>query len=335
MAGLEAGDRLVDKRVTRARSGVTLQQMDRMFLTRFGWLSVAAAVATIGLKAVAYLITDSVGLLSDAMESGVNLIGSLMTLAMLTIAARPADDNHAYGHSKAEYFSSIVEGTLILVAAASIGVAAVRRLISPQPIEQVGLGLAVSVAAALVNLGVALVLLRVGKQHDSPSLKANAKHLLTDVWTSGGVLVGVGMVAVTGLVRIDPIVALVVATNIVWSGAKIVKDSVMGLMDSALPAEEQAVVSAVLQEHAQGVVEYHDLRTRRAGARRFVSVHVLVPGAWTVESGHELLERIEEDIRDSLPNTGVMTHLEPLDGSRALKEPVPSWEGRVEKSARG
>ena len=190
--------------------------VDRASLTRFAWLSIAAALVTMAMKTVAYLLTGSVGLLSDAVESTVNLVGGVMALAMLKVAARPADEDHAFGHAKAEYFSSGVEGSLILVAAASIAVAAVRRLLAPQPLEQVGLGLAVSVGASLVNLGVALVLLRVGRRRRSITLEANAHHLLTDVWTSVGVLAGVGAVAWTGWQRLDPLVALAVAANIVF-----------------------------------------------------------------------------------------------------------------------
>ncbi len=282
-------------------------------LTRFAWISIAAAIATIGLKTVAYEITGSVGLLSDAIESLVNLMGACMALAMLTVAAWPADDDHAYGHSKAEYFSSGVEGTLILLAAVSIAVAAVQRLIVPKPIEQVGLGLAVSVAASLVNLGVAGLLARVGRRHNSITLEANAQHLMTDVWTSVGVLGGVGAVALTGWQRLDPIVALLVAGNIVWTGVRIVRRSILGLMDTALSGQEQGRVLKVLEKYRDGVVEFHALRTRQAGARRFVSVHVLVPGTWTVQRGHELLESIESDVRAMLPNTTVFTHLESLD----------------------
>jgi cation diffusion facilitator family transporter len=299
---------------------VTVQNPDRSSLTRFAWLSIAAALTTIGLKATAYLITGSVGLFSDALESIVNLVGALMALAMLTVAARPADDNHAYGHSKAEYFSSVVEGVLILVAAGSISVAALRRLITPQPLEQVGLGLAVSIVAALVNLAVARVLLRVGKRHRSISLQANARHLLTDVWTSVGVVLGVGLVAVTGVERIDPLVALVVAGNIVWTGIRIVRDSVWGLMDTALPADERRALQNALERHVQTGVRYHSLRTRRSGARRFVSLHVLVPGVWTVEAAHQLLQRMEADIQDALPETIVLTHLEPV-GAGQVREP--------------
>ncbi len=297
---------------------------NRSFLTKFAWLSIAAAIATIGLKTVAYLLTGSVGLLSDAIESLVNLVGAIMALAMLTIAARPADEDHAYGHGKAEYFSSGVEGTLILIAAISIAAAAIERLITPKPLEQIGLGLAVSVAASLVNLGVALVLLRASRKHESITLRANAHHLMTDVWTSAGVVVGVGAVAVTGWQRLDPLVAIAVAVNIVWTGVRIVKDSVAGLMDTALPAEELKVVCDILDKLRQDGIEYHDLRTRQAGSSRFVSLHVLVPGRWTVQQGHDLVERIEYDIRCALSNVEVITHLE------SIEDPA-SWEKECDK----
>jgi cation diffusion facilitator family transporter len=289
--------------------------MSQTSLQRFAWISIAAALITIGLKLVAYLLTDSVGLLSDALESGVNLAGALMALAMLTIAARPADEDHAYGHSKAEYFSSGVEGTLILVAAISIGVAAIGRLVNPKPLEQIGLGLAVSVVAALVNLSVAVILLQASKRYESITLKANAYHLLTDVWTSAGVLAGVAAVYLTDLERIDPIVALIVAGNITWSGVRIVRDSVSGLMDAALPAHERDLICKSLELHKQAGIEYHSLLTRRSGAQRFVSMHVLVPGDWSVQRGHQQLERIESDIRNILPNVTVFTHLEALEES--------------------
>ena len=282
-------------------------------LTRFAWLSVAAAVATIALKTVAYVLTGSVGLLSDAVESIVNLVGAVMALSMLTVASRPADEDHTYGHSKAEYFSSGVEGTLILVAALSIAVAAGRRLLAPQPLEQIGVGLAVSVGASLVNLAVAVTLLRAGRQHHSITLEANAQHLFTDVWTSAGVIVGVVAVAVTGWLHLDPIVALLVAANILWTGSRIVRKSILGLMDTALPSQELAAVKAALDSHLNDGVQYHALRTRQSGARRFVSFHVLVPGAWTVRRGHDLLEDIEVRIRATVPNVTVSTHLEPLD----------------------
>ncbi|HVP14985.1 MAG TPA: cation diffusion facilitator family transporter [Terriglobales bacterium] len=292
---------------------MTLPFRERSSLTRFAWLSIAAALATIGLKTAAYLMTGSVGLLSDALESFVNLVGALMALSMLSVAARPPDEEHPYGHDKAEYFSSGVEGSLILIAALSIGYAAVGRLLHPRGLEQIGLGLAISVGASFINLGVALVLIRVGKRYDSITLEANAHHLLTDVWTSVGVVIGVGAVALTGWGSLDPIVALLVAANIVWAGSRIVRRSVLGLMDTSLsPGELDALKRALQPRLAEGVV-YHALRTRQAGARRFVSLHVLVPGQWSVHQGHELLERIEADIRATVPNVTVDTHLESLD----------------------
>jgi len=294
----------------------------RKSLTRFAWLSIGAAVVTIGLKTGAYLITGSVGLFSDAVESVVNLIGGIMALAMLTIAARPADEDHAYGHGKAEYFSSGLEGGLILVAALSIAGTAVRRLITPQPLEAVGLGLVVSLMASLVNLIVALLILRAGRRHNSITLEANAHHLLTDVWTSVGVLLGVSIVAMTSWQWLDPVVALLVAANIIWTGIGIVRRSIGGLMDTRLSAEDLAAVRKAFQVYEKTGVQFHALRTRQAGAKKFVSVHVLVPGDWTVHRGHELLEHIEDDIRRAVVDAVVFTHLESLD------DPA-SWEDQT------
>ena len=289
-------------------------------LTRYAWLSIAAAIATMALKGVAYLLTGSVGLLSDALESLVNLAGALMALAMLSVAARPPDEDHAHGHGKAEYFSAGAEGALIVIAAISIGVAAVDRLLHPQPIERVGLGLAVSVVAALLNLAVALVLLRAAKANRSATLQASAHHLLTDVWTTAGVLVGVTAVALSGWLPLDPIVALAVAANIVWTGGRIMRDSVAGLMDASLPVSEQQVLRQLLDGYAAQGIDYHALRTRRAGAHRFVSVHVLVPPDWTVQRGHDMLEQLEADIRRALPPVTVLTHLEPLGDPAAMAD---------------
>ena len=296
--------------------------MNRAAPIRFAWLSIAAAVLTLALKTAAYLITGSVGLLSDAVESVVNLIAGFMALAMLKVAALPADEDHAYGHGKAEYFSSGLEGGLILVAAVSIAVAAAQRLLSPKPLAELGVGIAVSVVAALVNLIVAVLLLRAGRRHNSITLEANAHHLLTDVWTSVGVLAGVGIVALTDWQRLDPIVALIVAANIVWTGIGIVRRSILGLMDTALSVEDMAAVRKVFDGYTKDGVQFHALRTRQAGARKFMSVHVLVPGLWTVQRGHELLERIEADIRGALPDAVVFTHLESLD------DPA-SWEDQT------
>jgi cation diffusion facilitator family transporter len=288
-------------------------------LARFAWLSVAAAVVTISLKTVAYLLTGSVGLLSDALESVVNLVAAVLTLVLLAISIKPATDEHAYGYGKAEYFASGAEGAMILIAAVGIGWAAVGRLLSPRPIEQVGLGLVVSVVASLVNLAVALVLLRAGRRHRSVALEADAHHLLTDVWTSVGVLAGVGLVALTDWERLDPIVALLVALNIVWTGVKILRRSALALLDRALAPDDLAALRAVLDRHAGEEVQFHALRTRQAGPRRFVSVHVLVPGAWTVARGHALVDALEEEVRATLPGATVETHLE------AIEDPA-AWE---------
>jgi cation diffusion facilitator family transporter len=283
-------------------------------LTRFAWLSIAAAIVTIGLKTGAYYITGSVGLLSDALESVVNLVAAIVALVVLTVVARPPDEDHAYGHNKAEYFSSGVEGALILVAAASIAYAAVGRLINPKSIEQAGLGLAISVAASAINFAVARVLMQAGRHYHSITLEADSHHLMTDVWTSVGVVIGVALVAITGWEILDPIIALIVAANIVWTGARILQRSALGLLDTALPADERQQVVAILDRYVSTEgVQYHALRTRQAAARRFVSVHILVPGSWTVLHGHKLLEQIERDVRAALASTTIFTHLEPIE----------------------
>jgi cation diffusion facilitator family transporter len=282
-------------------------------LKRYAWLSIAAALATIALKAAAWWLTGSVGLLSDALESGVNLAGALMALAMLTLAALPPDDNHSHGHGKAEYFASGFEGFLILAAALGIAAAAIERLLHPQPLAQIGAGLVVSVVAAIINLLTARVLLAAGREHRSIALEADAHHLLTDVWTSAGVIVGVGAVAATGWLWLDPLLALLVAGNIVWTGWQLIRRSASGLMDEALSPEQRAEVLAVLTQYRSEGIDFHALRTRQAGARCFVTVHILVPGIWTVKRGHDLVERIEADIRERIPHASVLTHLEPLE----------------------
>ena len=294
-------------------------------LKKYAWVSIYAALVTIALKSVAWWLTGSVGLLSDAIESLVNLAGGVMALAMISIAEQPADDDHAYGHNKAEYFSSGVEGTLILLAAGSIAWAAIPRLLHPRALEEVGLGLLVSLAASVVNLLVALWILRAGRKAGSITLEANARHLLTDVWTSVGVIVGICLVYATGALWLDAVVALLVAANIVWTGVGIVRRSIAGLMDKALPLEERKVVDAVLARYRDEEVDFHAVLTRQAGTRKFVSMHVLVPGDWSVQRGHELLERIEADVRESLPQSNVFTHLEPKD------DPVSFADEKLER----
>ena len=290
---------------------------DRGHLKRYAWLSITAALLTIALKASAFIITGSVGLLADALESGVNLIAAVFALIVLGIAAQPPDEEHTYGHSKAEYFASGAEGTLIFLAAITIALAATSRLLNPEPLEQLGLGLVVSVVAALLNLAVARILLRAGRQYRSITLEANAKHLMTDVWTTGGVLLGIGAVALTGWQILDPLIAIVVAGQILIAGIRLVHASASGLMDIALPADELQQIIAVLDRYAVDGVRYHALRTRLAGAQRFMSVHVQVPGAWSVQDGHSLLEDIDRDVRELLSPISVFTHLEPLEDPRS------------------
>jgi cation diffusion facilitator family transporter len=294
---------------------------DRAALSGFAWLSIAAALATIGLKAAAYFLTGSVGLLSDAIESLVNLAGALMALTMLNIAARPADHDHVYGHSKAEYFASVTEGILIFGAALGIIVTAVQRLIEPRPIEQLGIGLTVSVAASSINFVVARILLNAGRQRHSITLEADAQHLMTDVWTSVGVIGGVALAGFTGWALLDPIVAILVALNILWTGYQLVRRSVMGLMDAALPENEQRLIQEIMSKYKEKGVGFHALRTRQAAARRFISVHVLVPGDTTVHDAHHLVEDFEDDIRSSLGGAvTVFTHLEPAEDELSMAD---------------
>ena len=289
-------------------------------LERLIWLSIAAAVATISLKTVAWLLTDSVGLLSDAAESVVNLVAALFALLVLRWSARPADEEHAYGHEKADYLSAGVEGALITVAAATIIYAAIGRLINPVPLDDVGPGLAVAMVASLINFVVARMLLRVGRAEHSIVLEADGRHLMTDVWTSAGVVVGVAAVAITGLDRLDPIIALFVAANIVATAVALGRRFVGGLMDRALSDEERAQVDEVLDRYRRDDVQFHALRTRRAGRRAFVSVHVLVPGAWTVQRGHDLAEEVEEALRAMLAHATVFTHLEPIEDPKSFDD---------------
>jgi cation diffusion facilitator family transporter len=284
-------------------------------------LSIATAVVTIILKLAAWKMTRSVGLLSDAAESLVNLVAAVIAFWALSVAARPPDEGHPHGHTKAEYFASAAEGFLIFVAAVWIGVAAWGRLRAPQPLESVSVGLAVSLAATALNGAVAAVLLRAGSRLHSITLRADGKHLMTDVWTSVGVVLAVLLVKLTGWLLLDPLIAFAVALNILWAGWKLIRESGLALIDAALPEEEQKqVADALAAFQAKGIL-FHAIRTRVAGPRRFVSMHVLVPGAWTVQQGHELCENVEAAVRETLPRATVLTHLEPRE------DPV-SWEDR-------
>ncbi len=297
----------------RAQSVPRAQRRARRTLAAFAWLSVGAALTTIVMKGAAYWLTGSVGLLSDALESLVNLAAATVTLIMLQVAARPPDEEHAFGYSKAEYFASGFEGALIFLAALAIMAAAIERLLEVRALEQLGVGLLISTTAAAVNGAVATVLMRAGKRHNSIALEADGRHLLTDVWTSVGVILALIAVIVTGWDWLDPLIALAIAVNILWTGYGLVKRSALGLLDQALPPEQRAAVNAVLEGYVAQGVEFHALRTRQTPGRSFVSVHVLVPGVWTVQRGHDLLEEIERDIRDVVPDASVFTHIEPRE----------------------
>lgn len=289
-------------------------------LFRLLWLSVAAALATIALKTLAWQLTGSVGLLSDAAESLVNLVAAVVAIAALRWATKPADEQHAYGHAKAEYLSAGFEGALILLAAVTIGVAAVDRLLDPQPLSDVGIGLAVAGAASLINLAVGALLVRAGREHRSITLEADGRHLLTDVWTSVGVVAGVALVAITGWERLDPIVALGVAANILLTGARLLQRSAGGLMDQALDDAARGSIEQALAPFRERGAEFHAIRTRQAGRRAFVSMHVLVPGEWAVQRGHDLAEEVEAAIRERLPYATVFTHVEPLEDPRSFED---------------
>lgn len=286
--------------------------MDRG-LERYAWLSVSAALATIGLKTWAWQVTGSVGLLSDALESLVNLAAALLALSMLRLAASPPDAAHPYGRYKAEYFASGIEGALIVLAAASIAWAAVPRLAAPQPIEAPWLGIGISLVASAVNLGCGLLLIAVGKRMHSIALEADGHHLMSDVWTSAGVVAGVALVAITGWLILDPLIAIAVAVHIVWTGFRLMRRSFSGLMDAAIPEAEMAEIEKVFAEYRPRYgVEFHALLTRQAGARRFISFHLLVPDAWPVDRAHQLSEEVEERIRSLVPNAITLSHIEPI-----------------------
>ncbi|GAC51186.1 cation diffusion facilitator family transporter [Gordonia aichiensis] len=290
-------------------------------LTRYALLSIATAIVVIVMKLIAWRVSGSVGLLSDALESLVNLVAAVAAFFALRVVAKPADAEHNFGHAKAEYFSAVFEGVLIVAAAVAIIAAAVDRLMHPAELESVGIGLAISVAATVLNGGVAMILLRAGRRHRSMTLEADGKHLLTDVWTTVGVIVGVFLVAVTGWLPLDSIVAILVAVNILVVGGRLIWRSGDGLLDAALPADDLATINHVLDRFRSEEVQFHDLRTREAGHERFVQMHMLVPGGWSVERGHDLAERVEDELHAALDHLRVSIHMEPIGDPRAYE----SW----------
>lgn len=294
--------------------------MQRPSLTKFAWLSIGAAIVTILIKLAAFFITGSVSLLSDALEAGINLIAAIIALVALKIVEQPPDDMHAYGHDKVEYFSSGIEGTLILFAAAGIIFVSIGRLLDPQPLEQVGLGLVLATLASVINLVVGQIQIRAGKKYDSITLEADGHHLMSDVWTSVGVVIGLTVATLTGLYWLDPVIAIVVGLKIGWEGVRIFKRSMMGLMDSAIVPEEREKIEAILDHYQEEGITWHALRTRQSGARRFSSVHILMPASWTIQQAHDLSERLEADIHKAVPNTSVFTHMEPIDDPAAQRD---------------
>lgn len=289
-------------------------------LTRYAWLSIAAAVATIALKTGAWAMTGSVGLLSDAAESTVNLVAAVVALIALRVAAQPATEQFLYGRAKAEYFSAAVEGAMIFVAAAIILVTSVERFIHPRPLENVGPALLISVVASVINGVVALALMRAGSRHRSMTLTADGKHLMTDVWTSVGVIAGVGLVLLTGWERLDALVAFAVGVNIIITGIGLISESVSGLLDKALPDEDHEVITEILRRRTDGQVTFHGLQTREAGQQKFMNVHVLVPDEWTVKRGHDYIEDLEAELIGALPQLGVLTHLEPISDPASYED---------------
>ena len=301
-------------------------------LTRFAWLSIGAAIVTITLKTAAWVMTGSVGLLSDAAESVVNLVAGVVALIALRVAALPASEQYPYGRTKAEYFSAAVEGMMIFVAAAVILVTSVERFIHPRPLENVGIGLVISLVAGLVNGVVALVLLRAGRRHRSLALTADGKHLLTDVITSVGVVVGVGLVWLTNWARLDPIVAFAIGVNIIVTGIRLLLESIRGLLDVTLPPAENARITEILRSHTTAETRFHGLQTRVSGRERHATVHVLVPDDWTVHRGHAFIEEVEQDLREAVPGLVILTHLEPINDPSSYAD-IP--RGRVQIHTRG
>lgn len=300
---------------------LNVSMIKRENLSRYVWLSILAAISTIALKTAAYFYTGSIGLLSDALESVINLIAAVIALVMIKIAVQPPDDDHAFGHDKAEYFASGIEGTLIFIAAGGIALTAIPRLFAPLPIENVGIGSIVSLIASAINLIVGASLIKIGKQNHSIVLEADGRHLLTDVWTSIGVVSGIVVVNFTGWLVLDPVIALIVALNIVWTGFQLIKRSALGLMDTAIPPETTEEIVRILDVYAKNHgIDYHALRTRQSGARHFISVHILVPDEWTVQKGHDLTEEIELEICRVVPESIVFTHLEPLEDPLSFKD---------------
>lgn len=290
-------------------------------LRKYAWLSIATALVTMLLKSGAWVITGSMGLLADAAESLVNLVAAVAALVAVTIAAMPADENHHFGHSKAEYFSAALEGILVVVAAGSIIYLAVDRLLNPRPLDSLGLGLALSIVSAVFNGVVGQVLIRVGRRHRSVALRADGTHLMADVYTSVGVVVGLALVWATGWEWLDPVIAILVGVHILVAGYRLISESTGGLMDASLSPEDNARIQEILDAHTEkGRIEFHSVRTRESAARQFMEMHMLVPGDWTVRRGHDVMEDLIDRINAEFPAMRVTGHLEPISDPRSYED---------------
>ncbi|REC95126.1 cation diffusion facilitator family transporter [Kushneria indalinina] len=278
---------------------------------KIAWASLLVGFAVLGLKTLAYALTGSVALLSDALESLVNVVTAVAALIAIRVAAMPADDNHPYGHHKAEFFSAVLEGVMIIIAALLILREAITGLMNPQPLELPLMGIVISLIATVINAVWSRVLIRVGTRERSPALVADGRHLFTDVVTSAGVIVGVVLAMSTGWWLLDPLVAIIVAVNILWSGAKVIRESLSGLMDEAVSPETMALIHRVIASTGEGAVEAHDVRTRHAGRATFIDFHLVVPGDTTVFHAHEICDRIETGLRQALGDVRITIHVEP------------------------
>ncbi|MHC4489520.1 MAG: cation diffusion facilitator family transporter, partial [Planctomycetota bacterium] len=302
-------------------------------LVRFAYLSVTVALATMAIKSVAFLLTHSVGLLSDALESIVNLTAALVAVRVLNEIAKPPDKEHAFGHGKAEYFSSLFEGILIGVASISIVYTAIQRLLDPEHIQQVSLGLTLALVASIFNFYVARLLIRKGREHNSITLEADGQHLMSDVWTSLGVIAGVGAASITGWQILDPIIAMIVASKIGWTGIRLTQRSIHGLMDASLPEIQIQKINEIMDHYREQDIRFHALKTRQAGAHSFISMHVITPGSWSIREGHDLLESIEKDIQKAIPLANVFTHIEPLEDPRSWDDQSSVSDNNVDDSS--
>ena len=290
-------------------------------LTTFAWLSIGAAVVTIALKTGAYFLTGSVSLLSDAMESVVNLVAAIVALIALTLAAKPASSKYTFGRTKAEYFSAAIEGAMIFGAASLIIFAAIQRLLNPQPVDSLGIGLLISALAAVINGAVGYYLVRIGKKYRSITLEADGKHLLTDLVTSAGVIVGLLLVMLTDWHFLDPIIAILVALNIIRMGVQLLSTSVAGLLDVTLPTEENQQIIKILQGHVKkDKISFHGLQTGQAGRHRFINVDLQVPGKWSVTQGHDLAMVIEAEINAALSDSTIVIHVEPIEDASSYED---------------